>query len=109
MTGTWATRASEASSRRSWLRYAELSAFLFLFGWLAASAWLVVVELFDGYQNICNARFFLGYSDKYQVLRFPMLGLLLVPAEAVKQALELHPLNVRPHHTSTSRRATVQR
>lgn len=94
--------ASISDRDASRLRTAEWIVFGLLFAWLALAAWWVRVELFDGFQSLCNARFFLGYTDKYQILRFPMMGLLMTPAEAIKEGFGLHPLELRPHHVTTA-------
>lgn len=70
-----------------------------LLGWLALAAAIVEIDYYDGYDAICNARFALGKIDTYVASRGPLFGWLLVPAEALKQALGLHPLDVRPHHS----------
>ena len=72
--------------------------FALLLAWLAASAVLVKTEYYDGYDSIVNASYFLGESKEYQSTRGPLMGLLLIPAEAIKRAQSMHPLEVAPHH-----------
>lgn len=66
--------------------------------WLAVSVQLVQIDLYDGYTTIVNSQYFLGISESYSWQRGPLLGLFLVPAEWLAQQLDLHPLDVRPHH-----------
>ncbi len=66
--------------------------------WLTVSVQLVQIDLYDGYTTIVNSQYFLGISESYSWQRGPLLGLLLVPAEWLAQRLDLHPLDVRPHH-----------
>lgn len=76
----------------------ESVVFVALFLWLMASAALVDIEYYDGFDAIRNARWFLGAGEDYIPTRGPLLGSLLVPAEALRAALGLDPLDVRPHH-----------
>jgi hypothetical protein len=69
-----------------------------LAGWLLVSALLVGIEYYDGYDAICNAAAILRDDLSFNGLRAPLMALLLVPAEHLKQTLALHPLDVRPHH-----------
>lgn len=78
----------------------EALLFLVLLGWLCAAAALVETEYYDGYDTILNARYFLGYTSTYQITRAPLVAWLLVPAEAFRHVLSMHPLEVRPHHAS---------
>lgn len=71
-----------------------------LAGWLIASAWLVDLELDDGYTTIANSQYFLGIGDDYFWQRGPLLAWLLVPAEWLANALELPAFAVWPHHAS---------
>lgn len=67
--------------------------------YLALAASLVDIEYYDGYDTLCNARFFLGQSPYYIVNRSPLMGLLMAPAEWLRQMLGLHPLDVRVVHS----------
>lgn len=80
------------------LPYSEAIVFGLLFSWLAAAAVLVDVEYYDGFDSIRNARYFLGNLPGFVPTRGPIVGLLLVPAQWVADAMHLHPLEVRPHH-----------
>ena len=66
--------------------------------WLFSAAWVVQIEYYDGYDSICNAGHFLGTVAEYQSTRGPFFGLILMPAEWLKQRLDWHPLDVRLHH-----------
>ncbi len=66
--------------------------------WLAWSLFVVNVEFDDGYATIANSQYFLGISNAYLWSRAPMLAWMLMPAEWIANALDLHPLDVRPHH-----------
>jgi len=66
--------------------------------WLIWSLFVVNIEFDDGYATIVNSQYFLGISNDYLWSRAPMLAWLLMPAEWVANALDLHPLDVRPHH-----------
>lgn len=79
-------------------RFVELFVFVALGAWLAAAAWLVQLEGYDGLDAVLNARFFTGQWPLYTETRAPLLGLLLVPAELLARALGLHALDLRPHH-----------
>jgi len=80
------------------LLLAEACVFAALFLWLAASAILVDIEYYDGFDSICNARYFLGQIENYVATRGPLFGLLLVLPESIKESMGMHPLEVRPHH-----------
>ena len=69
-----------------------------LLAWLAASTLMVRLEYYDGLDSILNARYFTGQISAYTATRGPLLGLLLTPAEWIRQAFLLHPLEFRPHH-----------
>ncbi len=71
---------------------------ILLIVWLLFAALWVDIEYYDGLDTICNARFFLGKSDQYVGNRMPFMAFLIVPAEFIKMAFHLHPLDVRPHH-----------
>ncbi len=66
--------------------------------WLLVSGALVDIEYYDGLSAICNAAYFLGRSTFYFFDRGPLMAWMQLPAEAVKEGLALHPLEVRPHH-----------
>lgn len=66
--------------------------------WLAAALLLVDIDLDDGYATVANAQHFLGLSEFYAFIRGPLMGLLLVPAEWLANALGRPPLEVRAHH-----------
>ncbi len=66
--------------------------------WLVWSLLVVNIEFDDGYATIVNSQYFLGISDDYLWSRAPMLAWLLMPAEWFANVLDLHPLDVRPHH-----------
>lgn len=68
--------------------------------WLAFCALNVDIELYDGLDTIVNARNFTGQSSYYAENRAPLMGLLMVPADLVHTALELHPLDMRPYHVT---------
>lgn len=69
--------------------------------WLLASLYLVNIEFDDGYATIANSQYFLGLSDYYYWQRGPLMAWLLLPAEWMANLLDLHPLDVRPHHLVT--------
>src|SRR5690348_15385270 len=76
---------------------------LFLGGvavWLLLSAALVDIEYYDGLSAICNARYFLRRAPFYFFDRGPLMAWLLMPAEALKDWLGRHPLDVRLHHAT---------
>ena len=56
--------------------------FLLLGGWLLAAAAVVDIEYYDGLDSVANARFYTGQSPEYVATRGPLMGLLLIPAEA---------------------------
>ena len=66
--------------------------------WLLVAALTTRIEYYDGLSAIANARFFLGRSGDYIADRAPMMAWLLMPAEWVRSTLDLHTLDVRPHH-----------
>ncbi len=66
--------------------------------WLVASALTVDIEYYDGYSAIANARYFLGFTKRYVFDRGPLMGFLLMPAEAFRAMAGLHSLDLRPHH-----------
>ena len=75
-----------------WLLLAALA------GWqLLAIAW-VDVDYFDAYETLINARYFLGEAPSYIPSRWPLMAWLIVPAEALREALGLHPLDLRLLH-----------
>lgn len=84
------------------LKTAERVLFLVLGCWLAAAAVLVDVEYYDGFEAVANASFFLGKTSHYAANRVPLMSLLILPGEAAKNLLGLHPLDVRPHHSITA-------
>jgi len=45
--------------------------------WLWLSAVFVTVELYDGYDAICNARFFIGNGPYFIPSRAPLLALFI--------------------------------
>ena len=77
--------------------------FLFAVGaWLVAAVIFVGVEYYDGVSAICNARYFLGSSSFYLFDRGPLMAWILMPAEALKQWLGLHPLTFLTHHATSA-------
>ena len=66
--------------------------------WLGLSAALVDIEYYDGISAICNARYFLGHSPFYFFDRGPLMAVLQMAPEAVKEWLGLGALEFRPHH-----------
>jgi hypothetical protein len=64
---------------------------------LVAIAW-VDVDYFDAYETLINARYFLGEAPSYIPSRWPMMAWLVAPAEALRQAWDLHPLDLRLVH-----------
>lgn len=78
-----------------------LCAFSVMLAWMLASLWWVNIEFDDGYTTIVNSQYFLGISPEYFWQRGPLLAVLLMPAEALANALGLHPLDVWPHHIVT--------
>jgi len=78
---------------------ALFGALLFLMGaWLAWSVIQVNIDLDDGYATLTNACFHLGQREHYYSNRAPLLAILLMPAEILKSALGLHPMDVRVAH-----------
>lgn len=69
-----------------------------LIAWFFAAVLLVRLEYYDGLDSILNARYFTGQIDTFTATRGPLVGLLLTPAEWIRQAFALHPLEFRPHH-----------
>lgn len=80
------------------LAITEASVFALLFLWLGASAVLVDIEYYDGFDSICNARYFAGWVETFEATRGPLFGLILLLPESIKESMGLHPLEVRPHH-----------
>jgi len=74
---------------------------LALAAWQAVAMAVVQIEYYDGYETIINARFLVGDSPSYIPIRFPAMAALAAPAEAVRAALSLHPLDVRPAHVAS--------
>ena len=66
--------------------------------WLAWSVIQVNIEVNDGYETLTNARFHLGQSEHYYSTRGPLMAILMMPAEALKTALGLQPMDVRVAH-----------
>lgn len=87
-----------ATTARPSLHLIEMVMAAALVLWLAAAAFVVRLEYYDGLDSIVNARYFTGQIGAYTATRGPLIGLLLTPAEWVRQALALHPLEFRPHH-----------
>ncbi|MEZ4654778.1 MAG: hypothetical protein R3E12_14635 [Candidatus Eisenbacteria bacterium] len=86
---------------------AEVVVFAILLGWLAMAVSLVDIEYYDGFDSICNARYFLGWIDTYTATRGPLLGLLLVPAELIKGRMGLPPWRYdRPRARPAARRVS---
>lgn len=85
-------------SSEKMLPWLERGLFLLLIGWLFAAAARMELEYYDGYDSMLNADYFLGETESYQSTRGPLMGFLLVPAQAFKRSAGLHPLEVRPHH-----------
>jgi hypothetical protein len=80
------------------LYWIEVLTAIIAVGWLLLAALSVKLEYYDGFDSILNARYFTGQISEFCATRGPLLGLLLTPAEWVRQAAGLHPLDVRPHH-----------
>ena len=89
---------SPAAAPPRGLAAAERALFVVLGAWLVAAAALIDVEYYDGFEAVANAAFFAGKTGHYVANRMPLISLVLAPAEWVKSALSLHPLEVRPHH-----------
>lgn len=70
--------------------------------WLAWSVFQVNIEFDDGYATLTNARFRLGLSEHFYSNRAPLMALLMVPAEVLKNSLGLHPMDVRVAHALTA-------
>ncbi|MFC1706414.1 hypothetical protein ACFL59_06255 [Planctomycetota bacterium] len=68
--------------------------------WLVGAALVCQIDYYDGYDTVCNTRSFLGTGEPYLANRAPLMGLVLVPAEYLRSALDLHPLDLRPHHVT---------
>ncbi len=66
--------------------------------WLGVSAFWVNIDFDDGYSSIVNAQYLLGLTPEYAWQRGPLLGVWLMPAEALANALGLAPFDVRLHH-----------
>ena len=66
--------------------------------WLLVAACVVDVEYFDGLDVIYNTRHLLGDDIGVNATRAPIISVLVIPAELIRQKLQLHPLDVRPHH-----------
>ena len=78
---------------------AVLGLLLFLMGaWLAWSVVQVNIDFDDGYATLTNARFHLGQSEHYYSNRGPLMAILMMPAEVLKTALGLQPMDVRVAH-----------
>lgn len=104
-TGRVGARPTEMLDRLRDRRYLTLAAWLLLgavAAWLVAAAALVDIEYYDGVSAICNARYFLARSPFYFFDRGPLMAWVLMPAEAIRDWLGLHPLEVRPHHATTA-------
>ncbi|GMU43882.1 MAG: hypothetical protein IT479_14705 [Xanthomonadales bacterium] len=67
-------------------------------GWLAWAAATVNIESEDGYGTLSNVPYFLGERTEHSFNGGPLPALLLIPAQLLVRALELHPLDVRPAH-----------
>ena len=76
----------------------ELLVLVLLSAWLLWAASVLQVEYFDGYETICNTRYFTGDNYFYQRTRAPVMALALVPAEWCRTQLQLHSLDMRPYH-----------
>jgi hypothetical protein len=86
--------SSHSAQRAAMVLLAALAA------WLLAAALLVDIEYYDGLDTLCNARFFLGKSTVFIGNRAPLMGLILAPAEFIRAAVGMQPLEVRPQHLS---------
>lgn len=84
--------------RNSPLRQMEWLVAGALWAWFVVATPLVRLEYYDGMDSILNARYFTGQIAEYTATRGPLVGLLLTPAEWIRQAFSLHPLEFRPHH-----------
>jgi len=73
-----------------------------IISWLTWGALVVGVETADGYLTLKTAQYFLGLNQHYGFQRGPFLALYLLPAEWSSNFLNLHPLDVRPHHILTA-------
>jgi hypothetical protein len=94
--------AGEAPTTEAATKKIERAFFGALLLWLAAAALLVDVEPYDGWDAICNGRFFSGLPAPFTLNRWPLLGFLLAPAGAISERLALSPLDVRPAHFETA-------
>jgi hypothetical protein len=72
-----------------------------LVAWQLGAAFAVQIEYYDGYDTVVNAKYFAGIRSVYVYNRSPLMGYMLAPVEALRQKLEFHPLDVRPHHVAT--------
>lgn len=70
--------------------------------WLFWSATVLGIETGDGYSTIVTSQYFIGLNNEYGFQRGPLLSLYLIPAEWLSNYLNLHPLDVRPHHFLTA-------
>lgn len=71
-----------------------------MLAWLAVAAWQVRIDYSDSYGAISNAQYLIGLTDRYFGQRGPLMAFLLAPAEWVANILDLHPLDIRPHHAT---------
>ena len=90
------SRAYERGGARIRARAAAL--LIALAGWQLAAVWWVELDYYDGLETILNARAWLGLAPEWSIARWPLLPLLLVPAEALRDPLGLDALDLRIDH-----------
>lgn len=66
--------------------------------WLAWSAMTVTADSEDGYATLVNSLFYLQRGDHFLMYRPPLMSILLMPAELLKSALQLQPMDMRAAH-----------
>jgi len=72
-----------------------------MLAWQAAATALVLVDYYDGYETLLNARYWLGEASSYRPARWPAMALLVLPAEWLRAPLGLHPLDPRIDHIAS--------
>ena len=70
--------------------------------WQIISAFVVRIDLYDGYDTVINARYFAGLTDVYVYNRAPLMAWVLAPVERLRDVVGAHPLDMRLHHIATS-------
>ncbi|MCB1601428.1 MAG: glycosyltransferase family 39 protein [Xanthomonadales bacterium] len=66
--------------------------------WLTWSALTVTVDSEDGYATLVNSLFYMQRGDHFLLYRPPLMAVLLMPAELLKSALQLQPMDMRAAH-----------